>query len=334
MGVNYTQFGYDGALYLQKPLGNYRPNLMDNKVTRIIELINRYNQPAKSIVEGVKRKYTSSINETLKEVTGLKFRHKKISAYNNVTVDIVTSIPPDLMKILANLDEVIIELILSMGSLYEAKEMTEFIGFEYESIVNRYQGLREFGSKSGITSTAVFLLELIKQIEGSDLYTQLNKLSMDNLLGAYFFYQNRIEIYWPALAFYSSWKRLPLSDLAFIVLTHEKAHAITHMGFDLDGERWATDAFHKCDIKIVEGLAQHYTEHVCDSVDLSYSVKATFSALMEGQDVPYKCYKEWLPKEKGRDEKIRLAMLNTRKSNLLKYEDFENELKQASEKVK
>lgn len=109
---NKSPFGYSGALYLQKPLGNYEANLLDEvKKQKLIELIEKYNSSAKYIVDSVKRRHNSLITETLKDVTGLKLKHLGISTYNKVSIDIVTSIPPQLMDVLMQTDEVIIELI-------------------------------------------------------------------------------------------------------------------------------------------------------------------------------------------------------------------------------
>ena len=122
--------------------------------------------------------------------------------------------------------------------------------------------------------------------------------------------------------------------LALIVLAHEKAHVITHLGLDLDGQQWNTSDFHDCDINIVEGLAQHYTQHVCNVIESSNTLKDSFNLLLSDQSEPYRCFLKWLENEPGRDEKIRLTMLNTRKSRINNYQFFLEELSHSSKSIK
>lgn len=55
---------------------------------------------------------------------------------------------------------------------------------------------------------------------------------------------------------------LPVKALALIVFVHEIAHAHTHIGQDIDNEKWETRAFAGYDMFIVEGLVQFYTESI------------------------------------------------------------------------
>lgn len=330
-----TPFGYEGALYLQKPLGNYKADLLvERKKQKLIELIVKYNNSAKYIVESVKKRHNSIITETLKDVTGLKLKHNGVSTYNKVTIDIVTSIPPKLMDALMQTDEVIIELILKLGPLNESEEILSYLLINYDRLAQNFNSLSKIASIEDINNTHGYFQVLINEIEASDLYKQLKTLSIDNLLGSYFYYQNKVELYWPALSFYASWKRMPLYDLALIVLAHEKAHVITHLGLDLDGQQWNTSDFHDCDINIVEGLAQHYTQHVCNVIESSNTLKDSFKLLLSDQSEPYRCFLKWLENEPGRDEKIRLTMLNTRKSHINSYQFFLEELSHSSKSIK
>ena len=231
-------------------MGNYEANLLDEvKKQKLIELIEKYNSSAKYIVDSVKRRHNSLITETLKDVTGLKLKHLGISTYNKVSIDIVTSIPPQLMDVLMQTDEVIIELILKLGSLYESEKTLGYVISNYEGIAKNFTNISEEASLVEINNTDLYLQFLIYKIEASDLYKQLKTLSIDNLLGSYFFYQNKVELYWPALSFYASWKRMPLYDLALIVLAHEKAHVITHLGLDLDGLKMSLGGTKKFDLQ-------------------------------------------------------------------------------------
>lgn len=281
-----------------------------------------------------KKRYNATITEYLKDFTGFKLRHDKISPYSMVQVDIVTTIPPDLLSLLENISELEIELILELDSLKRSINTFEFIEINYLEICELLRTRFRIPDIAAISSTHQFVADIIAYIQSSELYKKLNLLGLDNLLGAYFFRAGRIELYWPALAFYSAWKGLPLNDLTLVVLAHEKAHAITHLGFDLDGVNWNTNSFADSDLHIVEGLAQFYTEKVCAGMNIGFNLLNTYVKLRDAQSSPYSSYSSWLASDKSRDEKIRLTMLNTRKANIIKYDDFLKELKTSSANIK
>ena len=68
----------------------------------------------------------------------------------------------------------------------------------------------------------------------------------------------RIERYWQMIGFVANQLDVTLADLTIVVLSHEQAHAYTHLGHDADGCTWDLDSFKKSDLGLVEGLAQYY----------------------------------------------------------------------------
>jgi hypothetical protein len=109
-------------------------------------------------------------------------------------------------------------------------------------------------------------------------------------LGAYFFWQGRIELYAPAIALWSGRCGVPIEDMAIVVLAHELAHAFTHIGRDIDRRVWETDDFAKADTFLVEGLAQFYTDRVCDRLVRSRSaLRTAFDDLNKDQSVLIDC---------------------------------------------
>lgn len=116
---------------------------------------------------------------------------------------------------------------------------------------------------------------------------------------------------------------VPIEDLTIVVLTHELAHAYTHLGADVDGTRWDTDAFAATDLRIVEGLAQLYTETVVDRLAQSLpGAKIAFDALLKKQSEPYTIFKQWIDPAEARGEIIRSAMIYTRATRNTEYEIF------------
>ena len=139
-----------------------------------------------------------------------------------------------------------------------------------------------------------------------------------NGLGAYYFYERRIELYWLSIGLYSLICNTPIDELTIIVLTHELAHGYSHVGFDIDGNDWDTHAFSKTDLKIVEGIAQFYTEMIC--IDYFEGASRSFNHLLENQEIQYRDYKNWFyNSEENKYEKMRGTIRQVRKNNITEY---------------
>jgi hypothetical protein len=102
-----------------------------------------------------------------------------------------------------------------------------------------------------------------KQVEQLD--EKLRQIDRD-ILGAYFFHRAEIQLYWMAIGFFAPLIGVPIEDLTIVVLAHELGHAYTHLGGDVDGTCWDTDAFAATNVHVVEGLAQSYTERVVNGL--------------------------------------------------------------------
>jgi hypothetical protein len=150
------------------------------------------------------------------------------------------------------------------------------------------------------------------------------------VLGRYYPYERVIHIYWPVIVFCSRRLGLTVEDLACKVLIHEYAHALTHIGFDIDGNDWDTEPFVRSETSVIEGLAQYYTASVCDRLDGKYpGVKAAYEAIWPKQPDPYRVHvEEWeLPDR----EAVRQSMLHARMSDKPENHDsFVERLKTAN----
>src|SRR5271169_4975095 len=86
-----------------------------------------------------------------------------------------------------------------------------------------------------------------------------------------------------------------IEDLTVVVLTHELAHAYTHLGRDIDGARWGDEEFDKSALEVREGLAQFYTEVICEQLaPRTPGFLAAFQALLSLQSPPYLVHRAWL----------------------------------------
>ena len=111
--------------------------------------------------------------------------------------------------------------------------------------------------------------------------------------------------------------------MAIVVLAHELAHAFTHIGRDIDGRIWATDDFAQSDTFLVEGLAQFYTDRVCDRlVRRRPAVRTAFDLLNKNQSPPYCEFHKW--KEVGPlvGEAVRHELIDCRVSRVKDHQTF------------
>lgn len=113
-----------------------------------------------------------------------------------------------------------------------------------------------------LESVSSLLAELAAALELEELRRKLRVINED-VLGAYFFLVPKIKIYWMAIGIVASLNQTSVEALTFFVLAHELAHGYTHVGYDIDEVQWETRAFADADLRIVEGLAQFYTQQVC-----------------------------------------------------------------------
>jgi hypothetical protein len=114
---------------------------------------------------------------------------------------------------------------------------------------------------------------------------------------------------------------------------HELIHGYTHIGFDKDGNIWHTDAFGSSDLRIIEGLAEYYSELLCN--DYFDFVLEPFYRLQEHAGEEYNAYKEWFNKqERDKYEKVRQLLLICRTKKIINYADFHTELTRIRQETK
>jgi hypothetical protein len=110
---------------------------------------------------------------------------------------------------------------------------------------------------------------------------------------------------------------LQVEALTIVVLAHELAHAYTHLGRDIDNEKWDTEAFAGADLEIIEGLAQFYTMVVCHRLgSRAPAAESAFRALLAKQVGPYKAHESWVEDDEHGGEIVRVAMIECRSRSI------------------
>lgn len=123
-----------------------------------------------------------------------------------------------------------------------------------------------------------------------------------------------------------------IEDLSFVVLAHEMAHAYTHVGLDIDGVQWNTEAFAESSKEIVEGLAQFYTESICKKyTNRQPGILEAFEKMIEKQSAPYTHFRKWTKEHAA--EVVRFSMISTRSNNIREYRHFLKEMKDIEERI-
>jgi hypothetical protein len=154
------------------------------------------------------------------------------------------------------------------------------------------------------------------------------------VLGAYFFRIPEIRLYWMAIGFFAHYLDVTVEALTVVTLAHELAHAYSHLGKDIDGRDWDTEAFAWADNYIIEGLAQFYTEVVCKR--LAFRYPEAFQAYKEFLDIqsgPYLAHRSWSDGDARAGEVIRISMIHTRTNKVTLYNDFLKERARAQQSL-
>jgi hypothetical protein len=191
--------------------------------------------------------------------------------------------------------------------------------------------------------TAEWAAALLEELDRHDPLRRILSVA-DDILGVYEYQAgellldeyvaNRatIRLYWGVIGLVAEWLGSSVEDLTAVVLTHELAHAYTQLGADIEGRRWPARAFAAAEPAVKEGLAQYYTDRVLRRLHTRWmgSLKA-FEAMLPKQAVAYHAHEPWI--ERSSPEAVRRAMLEIRRWNEGKLEDFERRLYEAADEL-
>jgi hypothetical protein len=182
-----------------------------------------------------------------------------------------------------------------------------------------------------LKSTQVLFNDILENIDFFKLSDVIREIRED-VFGAYFFNVPVIQIYWMPIGLFAAILDVSIEDFSFVVLAHELAHAYTHVGLDIDGVQWETKEFARADKMIVEGLAQFYTESICNKYATRQpGILKAFNKLLEKQSEPYTDFRNW--GKQHASEIVRFSMIAARSNNIREYQNFKNEMKDIEKKV-
>jgi hypothetical protein len=178
-----------------------------------------------------------------------------------------------------------------------------------------------------IRHVEAMLYAVLRRLRGLELIEKVKAIDRD-ILGAYFFHDIPIvELYWMVIALVAGLTGVSVEALTVVVLMHELAHAYSHLGRDIDGNRWDISDFQHAERAVTEGLAQFYTASICSKLEQRFPiVQRAYENLLALQSGPYRVPEKWLNgKDKDRaGEVVRMSMIRCRSTGMTKLVDFES----------
>lgn len=150
-----------------------------------------------------------------------------------------------------------------------------------------------------VTDARDFCDHLLSALQQIEIRQKLGGVDED-ILGAYFFRVPEVHLYWMVIGLVAGVLGITAESLTVVVATHELAHAYSHLGRDIDGTRWETEAFARADLNIVEGIAQFYTEVISRKLETrNPPVFPAYKKLTDIQQGPYRVHEEWAKRKSG-----------------------------------
>lgn len=306
--------------YYAQPIPN-RPHgpAHDSPAEQQVREILSTNDEVFEKVEKTCKRWNPIIREILRSETALKLSINEDRRI--IPVRVVDGFPKPFANLVSEMPNPILWRINNNRALFEGiSDGLNFIQRHFEEIqcwLNREQSI----DKESLVKITVLNHAILSKLKDIKFLQDFQQISED-VLGAYFFRDGIIQLYWMPIGIMANVLNISIEDLTIVVLTHELAHAYTHMGADIDGARWSEKAFAECDLRIVEGLAQHYTQIICKKIEEKGNNALTaFEKLLNCQSTIYTLFREWTNGEQAA-ERIRFTLLRTRSQKICSYDKF------------
>lgn len=305
-------------------------------------------------VERARKKWNNTIRELLRKETGLLLnRPKKPGIGTNETVAIPVNLVPGLPDVLQEIKfEEDTWLIAQVSPFRADLERVAASGPGIQRMLRLFSDNPQAasvlqGRHQHFPPTLELTRELLRRLDTSDPVKKILAVNQD-VLGTYtyqihppeyrhdyyqrqFFYtdplQGHIELYWAIIGLIAGMLGVAIEELTVVVLIHELAHAYTHLGADIDGDRWGSKDFHAAERGLKEGLAQYYTAVVCQRLNSQIpGAFVAYETLLKRQPPDYHTHESWL--QEAKPEEVRFAMLESRRQASSTVADFEQRLEE------
>ena len=279
------------------------------------QIVNRVAPKCEASVKRAVQLWNLKIRNQLTTEIGFQLRGRQ------VPVRVVDGLPTPLSGMLGDADGLAL-VALNQSLLKGVVDGTQFMESVRESIIGADGNLLGTAQSTEIEHVQETAKAWILRANEHNLAQSMSQINED-VLGAYFFYRKEIRIYWLAIGIFSALCDVPIEALTIVVLTHELAHAYSHLGYDIDGCDWPTRSFATTDVAIIEGVAQFYTEVVCRNLrDQIPEAKSTFETLLMWQNDIYKTHRMWVRQDdRNSGEIVRVSLIECRRAGKRMHRD-------------
>ena len=290
---------------------------------RWAEALDRVSPEIRDAVERACKRWNAIVREYLRAETGLHFA----TDTRSVTIKVVDYLPPPVTEALQQFKG-LEPLLLNRPAIAAVAKGTQTM----EGCVELAHAA--WGAEAGaagiiddIKRVRMMAEGWLKKLDAQQPAKQILGTEED-VLGAYFFRIPQIRVYWIVIAVIARALGVSIEALTIVVLTHELAHAYTHLGRDTDNDRWETAHFAASDLDIIEGLAQFYTHNVCRRLLARTSAPLdAFNVLLKFQSGPYTAHLQWANSDERGSEIVRVSMIECRSKGITSSSEFASAIK-------
>ena len=287
-----------------------------NSAQRWLELLHKYHPDLQKQVSLAVRQWNNTIRDLLRNKTGLRLSIGE--EITQVQIKVTDGIPLPLIWALGEYDQYA-ELLLHEKALRDAVIGLTIAEKYHDSLCSL---TRSDYPLEDISYTCQWLEHALEDLKNLDIEQRLRGIDED-ILGAYFFNRQRIEIYWASIGIFAARLGVSVEGLTAVTLAHELAHAYTHLGKDIDGVVWDTQRFAESDVPLVEGMAQFYTRAICRKLAGRFpAALQAFDALLKLQSDAYNHFSEWVKEHPHQGEVVRFSMIQCRSMGERDYGQF------------
>lgn len=294
------------------------------------DLLEKIHKDTEKRVRLTVKRINKEVREAVRRETGLILNRQDSDDRSERNVSVPVDIVPGLPKVLQDM-QFDNDLLLKISPYRRELEMVKSGLKGVKSLLGNLNhrdidsiSPSDKGDHINITNDVVD--SLLKLLDKESPVKKILSVNVD-ILGAYMYkvpsysvhnnnfpqYQNaRIELYWGVIGLIAGMLAVNIESLTAVVLIHEIAHAYTHLGADIDGERWDSRDFANSKCALKEGLAQYYTYLISKRVD--NKIIGTYKAyelLLKEQPDDYHSHEGMIDGYKA--EEIRLSLLGVRR---------------------
>lgn len=288
---------------------------------RFAAFLERHDHELKLRVERGFKQWNNILRDYLRNETGLRLTVGDDAQAVPVRID--DGLPEPFAAVVGDLDQETWSLLLNRAVLHDGMRAASFLRREFHWI-DKWLGVEPCPAEyDEVRRVRALLYILLRRLRRPYFVERITAIQED-VLGAYFFRFPEVRLYWMVIGFLSGVLGVPVEALTLVTAAHELAHAYTHLGRDIDGNRWETESFAATNPAITEGLAQFYTKVICKKLEVRFPASLeSYERLVKIQSGPYLVHQAWTEGAEGAGEVIRISMITCRSTRITRLGRFE-----------